>query len=150
MRILVTVGTTAFQSLIDYISTLTIENCEFVVQYGPSAMSCDTHESFDYSNSIDKHYQMADLIISHAGAGSTFKLLALQKPIILVPNLERVDKHQTDLAKYMEDNNHVFVAWALENIPLLIKRFQNKEYSLAPFEPKRFFAQEKLMKLLLD
>ena len=50
-----------------------------------------------------KNFKKADLIISHAGAGSIINALKLNKKLILVPRLkkfnEHTDNHQIELAK---------------------------------------------------
>lgn len=150
MNVLVTVGTTSFQSLIDYVSNLDLGECEFVIQTGPSTINHSRHTYFEFSNQIEIYYQNADIIISHAGAGSTFKLLTLGKPVILVPNMERVDKHQSDLAVFMEDNQHVLVAWDIQKIPQYIDDIANGRVDLKPYKPIKFFAQNELMSLIVN
>ena len=53
----------------------------------------------------------ADLIISHAGAGSIIELLVLGKPFILFPRLkkfgEAVDDHQVEICKAFEKKYNI-------------------------------------------
>ncbi|KAF4042818.1 Glycosyltransferase family 28 C-terminal domain [Phytophthora infestans] len=48
----------------------------------------------------------ADLIISHAGAGSIMDGLALKKKLLVVVNTSLMDNHQAELAEAMADQNY--------------------------------------------
>ncbi|KAK1929926.1 UDP-N-acetylglucosamine transferase subunit ALG13 [Phytophthora citrophthora] len=48
----------------------------------------------------------ADLIISHAGAGSIMDSLALKKKLVVVVNTALMDNHQTELAEAMADQKY--------------------------------------------
>ncbi|WP_448552155.1 PssE/Cps14G family polysaccharide biosynthesis glycosyltransferase [Thalassotalea montiporae] len=150
MKVLVTVGTTSFDKLFDYIEHLNLKGVEFTLQTGPTDLELKRHHSFKFTDEIEQYYRSADIIISHAGAGSTYKLLALDKPVILVPNLERVDKHQADLASFMEAHNHLAVAWQLDQIPKLLSKISSGELAFTPYTPERFFMKSKLMELVLS
>ena len=47
-----------------------------------------------YLPSMHAYMEAADLIISHAGSGSLFEALSLNKPIIAVPNAILMANHQ--------------------------------------------------------
>lgn len=51
-------------------------------------------EYFDFAPSLAQHMESAALIISHAGSGSVFEALRLQKPLIAVPNPILMANHQ--------------------------------------------------------
>ena len=51
-------------------------------------------EFVQYVPSLQAHMEAADLIISHAGSGSLFEALSLNKPIIAVPNAILMANHQ--------------------------------------------------------
>lgn len=52
--------------------------------------------------------QSADLIISHAGAGSVLEALEYQKHLIVVTNNLLMDNHQIELAEEMYKNHHLY------------------------------------------
>ncbi|KAG3115128.1 hypothetical protein PI125_g5806 [Phytophthora idaei] len=49
---------------------------------------------------------VADLIISHAGAGSIMDGLALKKKLVVVVNTALMDNHQAELAEAMADQKN--------------------------------------------
>lgn len=53
---------------------------------------------FRFRPSIQSEMRSADLIISHAGAGSALEALNLQKTLVTVINDSLMDQHQTELA----------------------------------------------------
>ncbi|MEX9604329.1 PssE/Cps14G family polysaccharide biosynthesis glycosyltransferase [Providencia rettgeri] len=123
MKILLTLGTTPFDSLVRYIDTQ-LNNTNIVIQsmgnYIPK-----NHEHFSFESNINKIYKDYDIIITHAGAGSIYNLLEMKKKIVIVPNLERVDNHQQDIALYVEKNNYALIAWRFEEIPICLDKIKN-------------------------
>lgn len=65
-------------------------------------------ESFHLSPSIEKYISSADLIISHAGAGSCLEALEAKKPLIVVTNESLMDNHQTELAEQLYKDGHLY------------------------------------------
>lgn len=51
----------------------------------------------------------ASLVISHAGAGSVFEALSMNKPTLVVVNETLMHNHQVELAETLADLGHV--AW---------------------------------------
>lgn len=136
MKIFVTVGTTAFDDLIKHMDNLSLED-EIIFQisdahkYVPS-----NHKYFSFTDNIENYYNVSDIIITHSGAGSVYRLLELKKKIIIVPNMTRVDTHQMDLANYMKDNKFALVCTDLNELSDMLKNFnsiQIKEYKFDPF-----------------
>ncbi|MDN4503159.1 PssE/Cps14G family polysaccharide biosynthesis glycosyltransferase [Alteromonadaceae bacterium BrNp21-10] len=148
MKVLVTVGTTAFEGLISYIDQLKTSVDEFELQIGPTDYTPSNYPYFQFIDDIEKKYLDADVIISHCGAGSTYRLLELGKPLILVPNLERVDQHQKDLARFMEQGNYAYTAWAVEKIPFYLDKIRNDEFNLEIFTKENFSAKEYLQDVI--
>jgi beta-1,4-N-acetylglucosaminyltransferase len=67
-------------------------------------------DRFAYAPSLAAHMAAADLVISHAGAGSLFEALRGGKPTIAVPNPALMGDHQGELARTLAAGGHVTVA----------------------------------------
>src|SRR5271169_7067302 len=122
-RVFVTVGSTVFPQLIKAVFSFETTEAlfdlgyrELSVQYGADTQLYLDHQGqstkmsitgFDYSPSLEKEMQQADLIISHAGiiftdrsnsvgSGSVLEALHLGKLFVVVPNASLMDNHQAD------------------------------------------------------
>ena len=62
---------------------------------------------FRFAPSLDAYMRKADLIISHAGAGSIMEALALRKPLIVVINEKLMDNHQSELAEALQEREYL-------------------------------------------
>lgn len=123
MKIFVTVGTTKFDSLIRYIDTkseFNNMNIEFQVSNGKYVPVNHKYYKFMDQSAIETKYKEADIIITHVGAGTIYKLLELGKKFIVVPNLERIDKHQRDIADYISREKYAFVAYNFNQLSIFI------------------------------
>lgn len=119
--VFVTVGTTRFDELIESITspeniqTLKDRGYErLVLQVGkgsllPTADSCPhiTLEAYRFKSSIADDIEQADLVISHAGAGSCLETLGAGKPLLVVVNDTLMDNHQLELAKQLHMDSHL-------------------------------------------
>jgi beta-1,4-N-acetylglucosaminyltransferase len=145
--ILVTVGSTLFDELFDQVDSLSdyIRN-RITCQVGPSKKKPKVSKVIDFVDNIEDYYRSSQIVICHAGAGTVFRLLELEKKIIVVPNISRTDKHQLDLAQYVEDNN----------LGHCLKDFNTLEDTIARigslvfyrYKPKKFFMKKYLNSLL--
>ena len=63
-------------------------------------------KSYGYKDSILDDIRQADLIISHAGAGSCMEVLERKKPLITVVNDELMNNHQIELAKKLNEEGY--------------------------------------------
>ncbi|MGL4800922.1 MAG: PssE/Cps14G family polysaccharide biosynthesis glycosyltransferase [Cetobacterium sp.] len=142
MKIFVTVGTTPFESLIKYIDT-NIKNHELIAQISTGKYIPKKMESFDYKENIENYYKWADLIITHAGAGSVYKLLEMGKRIVVIPNIERLDNHQLELANFIEKNNYGEVFYKLEDIKINDNVKRNK------YVKENFFKINEILEILI-
>ncbi|NP_001084877.1 ALG13, UDP-N-acetylglucosaminyltransferase subunit-like L homeolog [Xenopus laevis] len=120
--VFVTVGTTSFDHLISCVSaeeTVTILKGlgynRLVLQIGrgtiepaPSCTSDFLLEFFRYKESLEEDIKSADLVISHAGAGSCLETLGEGKPLIVVINEQLMSNHQIELAKQLYKDGHLF------------------------------------------
>lgn len=127
LSIFITVGTTEFNQLIELVNTDEFLNCvsscrvdKVTVQIGRGTCEpqylVDNSGRFDVESSFYRfksnlHDDMcaADIIISHAGAGSILESTALRKPLICVVNSTLQDNHQTELADAVNAMKSPFV-----------------------------------------
>ena len=120
--IFVTVGTTQFDRLIETIFSeqsnvlQTMRECfdveKIIVQAGRSQKptKLPTHvqvEFYQYKDSIAKDMEQADLVISHAGAGTIMQGLEAQKKLLVVVNEDLMNNHQLEIAHQMEKENYL-------------------------------------------
>ena len=59
---------------------------------------------------------LADVIISHAGAGSVMEALRLKKKLIVVVNDLLMDNHQVELATALEDGKMMKPKYKKKNL----------------------------------
>ncbi|MGP5157697.1 PssE/Cps14G family polysaccharide biosynthesis glycosyltransferase [Pseudoalteromonas prydzensis] len=136
MKIFVTTGTTEFVELIEAVLTLS-EEYEAIVQTPITYESTVNCKFFGFVNNVTEYYQWADVIITHAGAGSVYKLLELGKKVLVVPNLTRKDKHQSQLADYVRDSNYGAVCYDLNELEAVLQDLRSKHYS--PYRKESFY-----------
>jgi beta-1,4-N-acetylglucosaminyltransferase len=150
MKILVTVGTTKFDSLIEYIDTK-LDPCswdiEFQIANGKYLPRNYSFFDFALPQIINDIYNKSDIIITHAGCGSIYRLLELEKRIIIVPNLKRIDKHQIDIANYMSMHRYALVAYKYEQIETLLKVAPSYVFNV--FHKDTFFKSNEIIEYLL-
>eukprot|EP00045_Choanoeca_perplexa_P009318 m.89157 g.89157 ORF g.89157 m.89157 type:complete len:206 (-) comp14851_c0_seq3:1712-2329(-) len=141
----VTVGTTSFQALIDRVvqedvlEQLSLLSFDIIrLQYGkgsPPTLPDNLHglviESYDFKPSLDDDIQSADVIISHAGAGTILEAMAAQKSMVVVINDTLMHNHQTELAQAMASRKHVIAC----TVKTLHQACQDlDDYGFVPFE----------------
>ena len=103
MRILVTVGSSEFNELIQAVDEqLADSGHEIICQIGNGSYVPKSFEYFRFADNFTSYYQNVELVISHGGGGTVFELLEHGKRILVIPNCMRSDKHQLDLANYIE------------------------------------------------
>ncbi|XP_046879559.1 UDP-N-acetylglucosamine transferase subunit ALG13 homolog [Hypomesus transpacificus] len=116
--IFVTVGTTSFDNLIESVTSSEAVQAlkargyqHLILQVGrgsvlPSPEACPglTLEAFRFKDSIAENIRQADLVISHAGAGSCLETLGFGKPLLVVVNDKLMDNHQLELARRLHQD----------------------------------------------
>jgi len=96
--IFVTVGTGEFEKLVKEADKLSEKiKEEIIIQTGNSKYIPRNAEYFGFTDEFERYVKKAKIIISHGGAGTIFELLEKNKKIIVVANLRRTDKHQTEI-----------------------------------------------------
>ena len=119
--IFVTVGTTKFDSLIKTVDEIARHIDEPIIcQIADGTYVPKNCQYFRFKPTLDDEFGSADLVVCHGGAGTLFKLLELNKMIISVPNLERKDKHQTDLINTLARENYIISCNELPELHAMI------------------------------
>jgi beta-1,4-N-acetylglucosaminyltransferase len=145
MNIFITVGTTPFDTLIRFCDENLDSALAMTMQISNDAAYIPKRfDYFKFTNDIISCYQNADLVITHAGAGTIFSLLEMRKRIIVFPNLDRDDSHQKDLAGVVEKNKWGLVCRHYQDLPELIERagdfpivsYERQEFSGGPYIDK--------------
>lgn len=130
--IFVTVGSTSFDQLtiamLEYhvlyslyslgYSTLVIQHGDFRKpmpdrpKQNPGWPEIPSIRQFKYSPSLSKEIEKADLVISHAGAGTVLEVLRARKKMIVVPNETLMDNHQLELSSKLVEEGYCLSASA--------------------------------------
>ncbi|KAM4020062.1 UDP-N-acetylglucosamine transferase subunit ALG13-like [Anomaloglossus baeobatrachus] len=120
--VFLTVGTTSFDALISCVSSEQLLSSlkdlgytKVILQIGRGTVEPESHRTagfamdvFRYKDSLAEDIQNADLVISHAGAGSCLETLEAQKPLIVVINEKLMSNHQLELAKQLNKDGHLY------------------------------------------
>jgi len=144
MKVFVTVGTTQFDSLVHKVCEEEIQTvlkkagytC-MVVQAGkceaaPPSKTPLQVTWYNYKPSISEDMTSADLVISHAGAGTCLEALEQGKPLIVVVNDQLMGNHQVELAERLAQDNHLVYATP----STLLQTIQDFEpATLTPYTP---------------
>uniref|UniRef100_A0A5F8GMV7 UDP-N-acetylglucosamine transferase subunit ALG13 n=1 Tax=Monodelphis domestica TaxID=13616 RepID=A0A5F8GMV7_MONDO len=137
--VFVTVGTTSFDELVACVSsraTLQILRRlgyrKLVLQIGKGRVVPDSFASttfslivYRYKNSLKEDIKRADLIISHAGAGSCLEALEEGKPLVVVVNEKLMDNHQLELARQLHKEGYLFYCSCRRKSGVATKLFEN-------------------------
>ncbi|KAI1280658.1 UDP-N-acetylglucosamine transferase subunit ALG13 -like protein [Halotydeus destructor] len=152
-NVFVTVGTTRFDKLVTQVCSdemhqaLKKIGCErLIIQAGASPLPQDCHgdrvglsvETFDYKNSIEKEIVEADLVIAHAGAGTTLEVLRKNKMLIVVINDSLMNNHQLELASTMKKAGHLLYSHPESLIGVLKELGQWSQVTFPAADPKLF------------
>ncbi|XP_070639830.1 UDP-N-acetylglucosamine transferase subunit ALG13 isoform X2 [Bos indicus] len=123
--VFVTVGTTSFDDLIACVS---------------AHDSLQIIQSLGYKDSLKEDLQKADLVISHAGAGSCLETLEKRKPLIVVINERLMNNHQLELAKQLHKDGHLFYC-TCSMLPGLLQSMDLSTLNcFPPGQPEKFSA----------
>jgi exopolysaccharide biosynthesis glucuronosyltransferase PssE len=149
--ILVTVGnaTQGFRRLLDRVDQLAGENAfrkkEMVfIQSGNNTefhpLNCK-HESFLNMETFRAKIREADLVITHAGAGTLLSALQAGKIPVVMPRRKKygelVDDHQVELVKALTADGRIIPAYEPEELPLAIEECRRRQASGVRREEKQ-------------
>jgi beta-1,4-N-acetylglucosaminyltransferase len=137
----VTVGTTQFDLLIETIVhdsnvIRTLVDClhidKLILQTGNSQMPSYDNipisiEYYQYKDSIENDIQQADLVISHAGAGTILQTLEAHKPLLVVVNEKLMNNHQFEIAHEMEQQDYLFHC-TCSTLATTLEKFVNHKF----------------------
>lgn len=122
MNVLVTVGTTPFNSLVKLLDKVDLPSSfELLGQIGYGSYKPKTFDYFEFEDNFQPRLDWADIVVTHAGAGTVFRLLEQKKKCIVVGNLERVDVHQTEIVRFLIKNNYALATEDISAVPALLK-----------------------------
>ncbi|XP_003743298.1 UDP-N-acetylglucosamine transferase subunit ALG13 homolog [Galendromus occidentalis] len=149
--VFVTVGTTQFDDLVTEVTKLEtvqlLSGCGYskiVVQFGSGTIPKIKHRAvsfFDFKSSLENDMRAADLIISHAGAGSILEAVRHRKSkLIVVVNEKLLDNHQLELARAMDSNGYA-ACTTVEKLAETIQRVQDEVFVPFPEQDKSKFPE---------
>lgn len=141
MKIFVSVGNTQYNSLIKAIDELLpASEFDIIIQLAGGSYLPINHPFIRFTDNIAQYYADAEVIIAHAGAGTVFQLLEESRRMVVVPNHERLDAHQLDLAQYVNKNDFACVCYEFSKLKESIIEASTKQYKSYVSEP--FFGYE--------
>ncbi|KAG6881975.1 hypothetical protein C0992_013029 [Termitomyces sp. T32_za158] len=155
MLAFVTVGSTQFDALVQAIlspavlSALRRKNYnQLIVQCGNSNFELASSingggqfsvereginiELWKFKPTLQREYEKADLVISHAGSGTILDVLRLGKPLLTVVNTTLLDNHQQELASALAELGHLQCS-SVPDLAQTIETFDSS--SIVPFPP---------------
>lgn len=95
-------------------------------------------ETWKFKSSVQSEVERADLVVSHAGAGTILDTLRQGKPMIVVPNPTLLDDHQEELSSRLDALGYL-TASAVDNLAATISAFDpSRLIPFPPFDGSRF------------
>jgi len=149
LNIFVTVGTTPFDRLIEEVDTGEFANNSFM-QIADGNYIPQHAEWCRYAEDVSSAINDADVVVCHAGAGSVFKLLESGIKPIVVPNTDRRDKHQLELANWLEFKNYAVVAFTSNAVNETLDSYHIKMKKCVKFVEPRFFYGDEINSLIKE
>lgn len=98
---------------------------EPVMQIGDGRYVPKNARWFRFQKDLSPWYKLADLIITHNGAGTLFEILPLGKKVIVVPNPNTVQLENLDIVIKLTEEGHILPCVRVENIEQVIKKAEN-------------------------
>jgi beta-1,4-N-acetylglucosaminyltransferase len=162
-HVFVTVGTTQFNTLVSAVASKValdwMVSCGFTsltIQYGKGQPPSFDHNdwpievrAYDFAPSLEEDMHRADLIISHAGAGTIMEALRLEKLLVVVINTSLMNNHQLELAGAMAERGHLFMVKEPKELYDAITWESFKNFSRVPHKGGDHHAFPRLLDLHL-
>ncbi|KAL4677651.1 hypothetical protein H8959_020325 [Pygathrix nigripes] len=106
----------------------------------PFSTESFTLDVYRYKDSLKEDIRKADLVISHAGAGSCLEALEKGKPLVVVINGKLMNNHQLELAKQLHKEGHLFYC-TCSTLPGLLQSMDLSTLKCyPPGQPEKFSA----------
>lgn len=149
MKILVTVGTTEFDWLIRSMDMLARAHPSWDVlsQVGPGSYEPRYHPHVIFEEDLFRRHKDR-LVVTHCGAGTVYSLLEEGRQFVAVPNLERSDKHQTELAEYLAEQTLALVAQSTDELETHIKAINDQSFKPHPYVKDPFFRGGEIRRII--
>lgn len=151
-RILVITGTTGFDSLVREIdaSRELEDEYEIILQTGEGEYEPTHKQSFRFDKTLKEKLDEYDFFITHAGAGSIFMLLEQKKRVLVVPNTDRADKHQVELAGYVKSQRLCAVCEKVIDVSRAITEIEVRTANLETYEKIEFHAARDILDYIYE
>lgn len=129
--ILITVGTTKFDELIDFV----LDNMEFFSDYkltlqvgsyrNKDLSKYNNINHFAYTNDMESLYKNNDYIICHGGSGTILNGLKYSKPLLVIANTRLLGNHQLELIDKLVSMNLIHTC-TLNNFELKTSKLNTR------------------------
>lgn len=147
MKILVTVGTSAFNNLIQAVDEqIKPADYQVICQIADGSYKPKKHNYLSFSDNFADLIDSVDIVITHGGAGTVFNLLEVGKKLLVVPNLERIDKHQMDFSNFIATNDYGVICTDLKQLSIQLDFCQ--KHKPKRYQKETFFMANEIVKYL--
>ncbi len=133
--IFVTVGTASFDALIMEMDRLVAEGVireEVVAQIGRGQYIPQHIRHFRFIRSLNKAYEVADMIVSAGGAGTMMECVRRGLRLVVVENSGLMEAHQSQLIGELARRGHLVWCRSLANLSQSIEEARRR--SFVPFK----------------
>ena len=128
-KLLVTVGTTHFDELIDFVveNLYLFAHYKLTMQIGSYSkdLSFYSINTFDYTSDMERFYTESDYIITHGGSGTILNALRHNKPVLVIANTRLLGNHQLELIEKLRTLNLIHTC-TLDNFKLKTSKLSKR------------------------